>query len=149
MIGALTRTPPFVLPCEAFDESAILSDRTPGAILRPREKASLLFRDGHLGEPDYRRLKGEPQPESENVVVRLCVGDEIRFRVQIASAPTSVRFWLTGDGAWEMLANGEKLDSSREPDGTFTFSIHQVGKVVLTVRCLAGTIDADRLEFLS
>ena len=149
VIGALTRTPPFTLPCEAFDESRILSDRTPGAILRMREKASLLFRDGHLGEPDYKRLKGEPQPESENIVVRLRAGDEIRFRVQIASTPTSVRFWVAGDGAWEVLANGEKLAFSREPDGTSTLSIHQVGKVVLTVRCLAGTIDADRLEFLS
>lgn len=148
VIGALTRTPPFVLPCEAFDESAILSDRTPGATLRMWEKTSLLFRDGHLGEPDYKRLKGEPQPENENVVVRLRVGDEIRFRIQIASAQTFVRFYVAGDGAWEVFADEEKLANTREPNGTAAFSIHRVGKVILTVRCLAGTIDADQIEFL-
>lgn len=149
VIGALTRTPPFVLPCESFDESRIFSDRVPGATLRMREKASLLFRDGHLGEPDYRRLKGEAQPESENVVVRLCAGDEIHFRIQIVTEPALVRFWVAGDGVWEVLANGVRLVSSREPDGTAILSIDCVGNVVLTVRCLAGTIDADRFEFLS
>jgi len=147
VICALTRTPPFVLPCEAFDESRIVNERIPGAELRLREKASLIFRDGHRGEPDYRRLKGEAQPQSENIVVRLRVGDEIRFFIRIVNAPISVRFRAFVDGVFEVRGNDALLACTQEPDGTYAFSIDSIGEMVLAVHCLEGTIDADQLEF--
>lgn len=148
VIGALTRTPPFVLPCEAFDESRILSERIPGAKLRPREKASLIFRDGHSGEPDYRRLKGEAQPQSENIVVRLYQGDEIRFFVRTISAPTCVRFWVSGDGRFEVRCNDALLTCKREAEGVYGFRMNNIGENVLAVRCTEKSVDADFLEFI-
>ncbi|MPM35728.1 hypothetical protein SDC9_82321 [bioreactor metagenome] len=148
VIGALTRTPPFVLPCEAFDESRILSERIPGAKLRPREKASLIFCDGHSREPDYRRLKGEAQPQSENLVVRLYQGDEIRFFVRTLSAPTCVRFWVSGDGRFEVRCNDALLTCKREAEGVYGFRMNGIGENVLAVRCTENSVDADFLEFI-
>lgn len=148
VIGALTRTPPFVLPCEAFDESRILSERIPGAKLRPREKASLIFRDGHSGEPDYRRLKGEAQPQSENIVVRLYQDDEIRFFVRTISAPTCVRFWVFGDGLFEVRCNDAFLTCTREAEGVYSFRMNGIGENVLAVRCTEKSVDTDFLEFI-
>ena len=147
VISALTRTPPFVLTCEAFDESRILSNRTPGAVLRMKEEASLLFHDGHIGEPDYKRLKGEPQPESENVVVRLKAGDEIGFYINLSSVPASGRLWAYGDGILALSCNGMPISDIRKGKDSYTFQIRHTGKVLLKVRCLRGEIDADRIEF--
>ena len=46
-------------------------------------------------------MKGDPQPQSENIVVRLHQGDEIRFLVRIERAPANVRFLVSGDGRFE------------------------------------------------
>ncbi len=144
---ALTRTPPFVLPCEAFDESRIFSKRVIGATLRMREAASLIFRDGHVGEPDYKRLKGEPQPKEENIVVRLKAGDEIGFVVQVLHTSASATLWAYGSGLIELSCNGVPICDTLMVNGTYRFKIRQSGKVLLKIRCLQGEIDADRLEF--
>lgn len=148
VLGALTRTPPFVLPCEAFDESRIVSRRMPGAKLRPREQATLLFQDGHQGEPDYRRLKGEPQPPSENIVVRLYQGDEIRFLVRMENAPACARFHVSGEGRFEVRCNDAPLACEQESDGAYAFCIHSTGESILSVRCTEKNVDADYFEFL-
>jgi len=146
---ALTRTPPFELPCEAFDESRIYSKRTIGAELRMRETASLIFRNGHIGEPDYKRLKGEPQPESENIVVRLKDGDEIGFHINITNIPVSGRLYAYGDGMIALSCNGTPICDMLMDKGTYTFQIRHTGKVLLKVRCLQGEIDVDRIEFFA
>lgn len=147
VICALTRTPPFVLPCEAFDESRITSSRIPGAVLRMQEQASLLFLDGHTGEPDYRRLKGEPQPESETIVVRLNEGDEIGFYVNMLSTPAFGKLVAYGDGEIELFCNGVRMPASLIEDGAYSFQIREFGRVFFQIRCLRGKIDADRIEF--
>lgn len=143
---ALTRTPPVVLPCEAFDESRITSPRIAGAVLRMQEQANLLFRDGHHGEPDYRRLKGESQPESETIVVRLKQGDAIGFYVNMNSAPTSGRLVAYGDGILELSCNGDVLTTTRTQKDAIAFQINQTGKVQLRIFCTQGEVDADRIE---
>lgn len=148
VVCALTRTPPFVLPCEAFDESSIVSKRVAGVEMRLRESASLIFRDGHTGEPDYKRLKGEPQPDREDIVVRLHEGDEIRFFIRMTSTPASVRFWASGAGRVELRCNGMLLTCKQEADGVYEFFISSIGKITLAVRCVEKSVDADRLEFI-
>ena len=147
VVCALTRTPPFVLPCETFDESRIQSRRIPGAELRMREQASLLFRDGHTGEPDYRRLKGEPQPEEENIVVRLKAGDEIGFHINIANAPASGRLLAYGDGEIELYCDENLIEDVCNESGAYCFTIDQIGKLTLRIRCPKDDIDADRIDF--
>ena len=143
---ALTRTPPFVLPCEAFDESSIQSVRTPGAELRMGERVSLVFRDGHNGAPDYRRLKGEPQPETENVVVRLKAGDEIGFLIHIQSAPAFGKLRAYGNGEIELSCNGVPICEELIAEDTYRFKMQECGKVLLKLCCSQGEIDADWIE---
>ncbi|MDD4312019.1 MAG: cellulase family glycosylhydrolase [Eubacteriales bacterium] len=147
VVGALTRTPPFALPCEAFDKSHIVNERIDGAILRMREQASLLFRDGHAGEPDYRRLKGEPQPESETVVVRLRAGDAIEFFVHIPTVPCFATIWAYGKGDFVVSSNGVPISCKRVEDETFEFTLRETGDIALSIHCIQGQIDADRIEF--
>jgi hypothetical protein len=147
VMHALTRTPPFVLPCEAFDASRIYSKRIPGAELRMREQASLLFLDGHAGAPDYRRLKGEPQPESEQIVVRLKDGDEIDFAIDVPSAPAFGKLWAYGDGTIELSCNGVRLSDTWIENGVYGFKIPASGRSLMKIRCLVGEIDVDRIEF--
>lgn len=147
VVCALTRTPPFTLPCETFDESRIQSSRIPGAELRMREQASLLFRDGHTGVPDYRRLKGEPQPEEENIVIRLKTGDEIGFLIHLVETPIPARLWAYGDGTLELSCNGDPVHHMTAENGTYDFVIRGSGRTMLKLRCLSGAIDADRFEF--
>jgi hypothetical protein len=145
VVCALTREPPFTLPCEAFDESLIQSQRLPGAELRMSEQASLLFRDGHTGAPDYRRLKGEPQPEEENIVVRLKAGDEIGYYINIANAPANGRLLAHGEGKIELTVDHMPVENVRMDHGEYSFTIHQAGKLMLSIRCLKGEIDVDRI----
>ena len=147
VIHALTRTPPFVLPCEAFDESRILSSWIPGAVLRMQERASLLFRDGHTGEPDYKRLKGESQPESETIVVHLKDGDEVGYSINLAIAPAFARLLLYGSGTIEISCNGVTLPTTKVEKDTVGFQITQTGKILLSIRCSQGEVDVDRIEF--
>ena len=147
VVCALTRKPPFTLPCEAFDESLIQSQRLPGAELRMSEQASLLFRDGHTGEPDYRRLKGEPQPEEENIVVRLEAGDEIGYYIDIANAPANGILLAHGEGKFELTVDHMPVEGVRMEHGEYCFTIYQAGKLTLSIRCLQGEIDADRIVF--
>jgi len=147
MIGALTRTPPFRLPCEAFDASQIASRRIDGAVLRMRERASLLFRDGHVGEPDYRRLKGEPQPESETVVVRLSAGAALDFFVHIPPPPCHAPLLVDGEGGFTVTSNGNPAACKRVGAGEYEFTLQDAGKITLSIRCTHGRIDADRIEF--
>ncbi len=150
VICALTRTPPFALPCEAFDECDIKSERIPGVRMRMRERASLIFCDGHTGEPDYRRLKGEPQPESENIAVRLSAGDSIGFSFNLIKRPVYGRLTACGDGVPELFCDGVPLTCVCVENGKYEFTINGrngQGKATLTVRCAEGTLDADVLEF--
>ena len=147
VVCALTRTPPFVLPCEAFDESRIYSKRMMGAVLRMRERASLIFADGHTGEPDYRRLKGEPQPESERILVRLKDGDEIGFTIDVLSAPASGTLRAYGNGIIELSCNGMPMSDVFIENGAYSFIIRASGRTLIKIRCLQGVIDADQIEF--
>ena len=141
------RTPSFALPCAAFDKSHIVNERSDGAILRMRERASLLFRDGHVGEPDYRRLKGEPQPESETVVVRLSAGDTIDFAVHIPTAPCTATLWAYCEGGFMVTSNGNPVACKRVGAGEYEFTLQDTGKITLSIHCIQGQIDADRIEF--
>ena len=106
-----------------------------------------VFRDGHTGEPDYRRLKGEPQPEEENIVVRLKAGDEIGYYINIANAPANGRLLAYGEGKIELTVDHTPIENVWIDHGEYRFTIHQAGKLTLRIRCLQGEIDVDRIVF--
>ena len=126
VMNALSRTVPVSIPAEAYDHCEIYSVRAPGARLRISEPTTLLFADGHEGEPDYRRYGGEPQPERERILLRLRFGDGVCYRFS-SPGPVRVTLEYTGDGELAHVCHGEG------------------GRREVWVRCTAGTALLDRI----
>jgi hypothetical protein len=78
---ALNRQIPTSLPAECFDQAVILHPRKPGALLRMDSQASILFQDGHQGQPDFQRMAGEDQPEDQKLCVELATGEQLAYRI--------------------------------------------------------------------
>lgn len=81
VISALCRRPPVRIPAAAFDECRASCPRRAGADFRPASPVTIIFADGHTGVPDFRRYGGEPQPESERMLVELHEGDCVTYRI--------------------------------------------------------------------
>lgn len=99
IINALLRRPPVEVPAGAFDAERIISGREPGARFRVNSRATLVFADGHLGEADWCRYGGEPQPEDQRILLRLKSGDAAGYHVAAGSnqrVSLKVLFWGTG-----------------------------------------------------
>ncbi|MCR5753545.1 MAG: glycoside hydrolase family 5 protein [Acetatifactor sp.] len=82
VINALLRKAPGSIPAIAFDAEWIESEREAGVSFRERDKACILFADGHKGAPDWKRYGGEQQPESEQMLVRLRKGDCLGYHME-------------------------------------------------------------------
>lgn len=141
VLRALSRTAPLSIPAEAFDGCAISSPRSPGADLRAAEPVTLLFADGHTGVPDYKRYGGEPQPESERILVRLLPGDGVCWRFS-APVPVSLRLDCGGDGTLSLTCGAR---SASFPPGPVRWSLPAGEGLELWARCTAGTVLPDRL----
>ena len=81
IVDALLRRPGVRIPAGAFDAERIRGTRTQGAAFRNTSRATLLFADGHTGPADWCRYGGEPQPESQRMLLRLQPGDAVGYRV--------------------------------------------------------------------
>lgn len=106
VISALCRRPPVRIPAAAFDECRASCPRRTGADFRPASPVTIIFADGHTGVPDFRRYGGEPQPESERMLVELHEGDCVTYRIdwsgkarlRVAASPVSGLFADGGSG---------------------------------------------------
>lgn len=78
---ALDRKVPTALPAECFDQAVILRSRKPGAFLRMDSAASIMFQDGHQGQPDYQRMAGEDQPADQRLCVELQSGEKLSYAI--------------------------------------------------------------------
>lgn len=76
---ALNRQAPLTVPAEQFSSSRINGPRLPGAILRKNETATIRFKDGHHGEPEYQRQRGEDQPADQELYVALQSGESLSY----------------------------------------------------------------------
>ena len=82
VIHSLQRSAPCSVPAAAYDRGHFLHSRPDGAQLRMNDQAALLFADGHTGEVNFAQMKGEDQPDSEAIFLRLRPGEwaEYAFR---------------------------------------------------------------------
>lgn len=143
VMRALSRTSPVVIPAEAFDECDIHSAKESGADLRQSEPVTLLFADGHTGTPDYRRYAGEPQPETERIVVRLLANDSVRYRFS-ADHPSELRVICHGTGSGTASCGStEVFFSGADP---VLMDISNGKNQTLTIRCTDGLLLLDQLE---
>ena len=86
IVNALVRHVPVEIPAAAFDAEQINSIREEGVHFRKTSRATLLFADGHMGDADWRRYGGEPQPEEEKIVLKLHEGDAGGYHVDAGNA---------------------------------------------------------------
>lgn len=125
VLRALRREAPTALPAECFDEALILHPRTPGAEIRTESRASILFHDGHLGQPDFQRMAGEDQAESQRLCVRLRSGEKVTYHIRGGDRPQCrllISMRATGSCALHIEIDGKAASAPRiaaRSDGAF------------------------------
>lgn len=80
VINAIRRQAPVSIPAEYFDESYSVFPREKGAEIRMTENTTILFDNGKNGVPDYKRYGGEIQPETEQIIVKLCSEEYVKYK---------------------------------------------------------------------
>lgn len=140
VISSLCRRPPVRIPAEAFDECRASGPRGTGADFRSGEPVTIVFADGHTGVPDFRRYGGEPQPESERMLVKLRGGDSISYRVNCSG---KARVRVAASAVEGLFADGGSGPVHIE-HGDGGVLIELDGKLTLT--CQSGETLLDYIE---
>lgn len=136
VICAILRKPPVEIPAAAFDYEQIHSLRRRDVQFRMTSSATLLFADGHRGMVDWRRYGGEPQPETERLLLCLSAGDSVAYHVSGPRAFfTEVRF--CGEGT--LMIQGIPVCSGQ------SCHIEVLEDELLWLRCTCGQVQVETL----
>ncbi len=108
--NALDRRLPVLIPAEAYDSCECHTERTKGANLRETDPISILFESGKLGDVDYKRYGGEPQPDDENLVVMLKPSDSVSYNFKNDFDAIQVEIKCYGDGALTVDVQNTNVD---------------------------------------
>lgn len=142
---ALKRELPVKIPCEAYDDYHIVSERISGVNLRKTDPVSLIFENGKTGDVDYKRYGGEEQPMEENILVQLFPGDRIAY--QFYNSNEKVKIDLQADGQGELLAsiNGNEKMMLINEKSICSTSMNCIPnkKQLIWVTCVSGSIKLD------
>jgi endoglucanase len=147
VLNALLRRVPVAIPCEAYDDYQIRSSRSQGVILRMSDPVSLIFEDGKTGEVDYRRYGGEPQPESEKVLVILREGDKVKYQFHTDCSEVQISLLAEGDGELLLTLGSEvvKLPVLTKGEYSAALAVPGMDKQELWVSCEKGSIRLDKV----
>lgn len=145
VVRAVMRRAPLQIPCEAYDVSDIRSRKTGGALLRQSESASLVFADRHVGVPDYRRYGGEPQPESERILLRLSAGDAVGYSFT-ADAVCRAEVVFSGKGSLTASCAARTSEASAKGICELEGIAPDTHRQTLWVRCTSGTVCLDYID---
>lgn len=77
---------PVGIPAEYYDSAFTGTPREEGAQIRMSENTTILFKQRKIGVPDYKRYGGEPQPDTEKLLVKLHPGDWLEYEFAAAEA---------------------------------------------------------------
>lgn len=148
---ALNREAPIVIPGEFFSACHILTPRKPGAVLRMKSPASILFRhENELRVPDYRDRGKMPNPESERLCVQLHQGEwvEYLFRISAAAAwRVTVRCKNGGTCCAICAQEGEKTVPLAALESDFSADMNlKRGKHLIRVCCVSGEAEINEIE---
>jgi hypothetical protein len=135
---ALKREPPINIPAEFYDEASAAGPRQPGALFRAGDTVTILFADGHTGQPDYHQDGGEASPEKEKLLVRLSQNDRLSYTFLMPGAG-AVDIFICAAGACllEIHCAGKSREVSLKEAGThrvLSLSL-QKGKHQLKITC--------------
>lgn len=139
VLDAALRRPPLDIPAAAFDTAQIISRRSSGAAFRMDSPATILFADGHAGAVDWKRYGGEPQPETERLVLRLWAGDAVGYRLSpgaVIELFAQVRF--CGEGT--LCMQGQPVRPQT------VCRLPAPSDSLLWLQCTAGCVDIESLS---
>lgn len=147
---ALNREAPIAVPAEFFSSCRILTPRKPGAVLRMKSPATILFRSGEEGRaPDYRDRGGGPNPESERLCVQLHPGEWLEYLFRTSAAArwrVTVRCQNGGPGcALTAQENGKTVSLVRQGDDFSADLRCKSGRHLLRVRCISGEVQVSEI----
>lgn len=99
VIHALNRRVPVNIPAEAYDVFSAnpKKERIRGADIRLSDPIDIVFETGRIGNVDYKRYGGEPQPVEENLLVALDEGESIGFLFRSDDEIIGVKIQCAGD----------------------------------------------------
>lgn len=148
VFSALNRKVPLTIPCEAYDGFHIVSERLRGAELRMSEPVSLVFSDGHTGEPDFRQHGGEPMSEQERIFVRLAKGDRVSYEFCGGQADIGVKVYAEGTGTLALKMERQERSFTVNGKGCpeTWFSGQGTGKHRLILACTDGVVCVDKID---
>ncbi|MFT4145995.1 MAG: cellulase family glycosylhydrolase [Mobilitalea sp.] len=150
VLHSLTRTAPVRIPCEAYQEYSIKSERIPGANLRISEPVSLIFANGRTGDVDYRRLAGEQQTEENKVLVQLFAGDGVNYLINSSSYSMKVIIAADGDGEIKVSLDSQEISVTVQGQYNYEVSIttNPDKHNYLWITCTSGSVKLDNLYLL-
>lgn len=147
---ALKRQPPVTIPCEAYDDSKVLSERIPGAAFRISDPVTILFESGKTGEADYKCYRDAKRSKEENLIIRLTAPDRVCYEFYNTGTQVILTVAAKGRGTLAIELEGEVIQCRIEGKGEYggKFRCDVTGKQVITLGCVTGTIDLDNLELI-
>ncbi len=147
VLKALKREVPVRIPCEAYNDFHIISERIEGAKLRKNDPVSIIFENGRIGEVDYKRYGGEEQPPEENLQVRLQTQDKVGYLFCCQKEEFYLVIHMEGEGELHVRTGLEEknLNVSGKGEYAVTLKCNVLEKQHLWLCCERGEIKLDYL----
>lgn len=150
VLHSLTRTAPVRIPCEAYQDYSIKSERIPGVNLRMTDPVTLIFANGSTGDVDYRRLAGEQQTEENKVLVQLFAGDGVNYLIHPSSHNMKAVIAADGDGEIKLSVDSQEVSVTVQGQYDYEVSITTYPDKLnyLWITCTSGSVKLDNLYLL-
>ena len=148
--NSLNRKTPVMIPAEAFDGCFGRGREEGDAVFRTREPVCIRFKQGAGGrKPDYKRYGGEPQPEEENLAVKLKEGEWLEYMFRTDTERGILEIEAGGPGELELQTEGNnhKMQWEKEEKQKIVWRMDMVGEKRLRIQCIQGTVMIDTLRF--
>lgn len=146
--NALDRRVPLLIPAEAYDAFECHSERMTGANLRTSDSLSILFESGKMGDVDYKRYGGEPQPDEENLVVCLKPSDSVLYDFKNDFDQTRCDIVCYGEGALKIDVQNASFNRQITEPTTLVLNVpmNKNERASVKISCQSGIVYLDTIE---
>lgn len=150
VFNSLKKEPPLSIPCEGFDNFHIEKPYKSDVSFRNNTRVAFFFEDGHKGKPDYQKMNGEKQKDSDNIIVRLFEKEWLEYRIRLTKGQNYITIKVKGNGTLGFKYNNTVINISCESETLVEKKIflhleEEVDSVQLS--CQNGTIFLDTISF--
>lgn len=111
VLNALNRTAPLVIPCEGFDYCKIQKEHTSLVKFREDTKVEFVFADNHIGKPDYQKMNGESQNETDKILVKQYQGEQLSYIINLQKGTHTITIKLKGEGSFYLTYDNQKTET--------------------------------------